>query len=174
MRLNSGEGNGASLAGRTSRNTARIDRTAHNVKFCRTFVWMIAVRVPPADERLPTAVSVPTAYRPCNNPAVCSSFVLYPTLAVGAVGILTSFTAGLSSPCVYPSAETIPRHLALATTSILTRALVVARRGAALGSTPRGRTCLTNGVSRPPVFDRRDHLLGGTFVREVLLSLDED
>ena len=35
---------------------------------------------------------VPTAYQLCNNPAVCSSFVLYPTLAVG---ILTSFTHGL-------------------------------------------------------------------------------
>jgi hypothetical protein len=65
---------------------ARVDRTARKVDICRTFVWMIAVIVAPADERLPTA------YRPCNNPAVCSSFVLYPTLAVGAVGILTSFT----------------------------------------------------------------------------------
>ena len=35
---------------------------------------------------------VPTEYQLCNNPAVCSSFVLYPTLAVG---ILTSFTHGL-------------------------------------------------------------------------------
>jgi predicted enzyme related to lactoylglutathione lyase len=40
---------------------------------------------------------VPTAYRPCNNPAVCSAFVLYPTLAVGAVGILTTFTGTLAS-----------------------------------------------------------------------------
>src|SRR5215203_5393590 len=44
---------------------------------------------------------VPTAYRPCNNPAVCSSFVLCPTLAVGAVGTLTSFTvANDRSPCI--------------------------------------------------------------------------
>jgi predicted enzyme related to lactoylglutathione lyase len=41
---------------------------------------------------------VPTAYRPCNNPAVCSSFVLDVTLAVGAVGILTAFT-GTSTSC---------------------------------------------------------------------------
>jgi hypothetical protein len=35
---------------------ARIDRTARKVDVCRTFVWMIAVIVPTADERLPTAV----------------------------------------------------------------------------------------------------------------------
>ena len=35
---------------------ARIDRTACKVDICSTFVWMIAVIVPPADERLPTAV----------------------------------------------------------------------------------------------------------------------
>ncbi len=70
----------------------RIDRTARKVGICRTFVWIIAVIVPPADERLPTAAM----YRPCNNPAVCSSFVLYPTLAVGAVGILTAFTGTLA------------------------------------------------------------------------------
>jgi hypothetical protein len=34
----------------------RIDRTAHKVDICRTLVWMIDVIVPPADERLPTAV----------------------------------------------------------------------------------------------------------------------
>jgi hypothetical protein len=32
--------------------------------------------------------------------------------AVGAVGILTSFTRGLSSPCVYPSAGATSMHLA--------------------------------------------------------------
>ena len=36
---------------------ARIDRTARKVDICRTFVLMIAVIVPSADERLPTAVS---------------------------------------------------------------------------------------------------------------------
>ena len=36
---------------------ARIDRTARKVDICRTFVWMIGVIVPPADEQLPTAVS---------------------------------------------------------------------------------------------------------------------
>jgi hypothetical protein len=35
---------------------ARIDRTARKVDICRTFVWIIAVIVSPADERLPTAV----------------------------------------------------------------------------------------------------------------------
>jgi hypothetical protein len=53
---------------------------------------MIAVIVPPADERLPTADLCTDRVPNCNNPAVCSSFVLYPTLTVGAVGILTSFT----------------------------------------------------------------------------------
>jgi len=36
---------------------ARIDRTARKVDICRTFVLIIAVTVPPADERSPTAVS---------------------------------------------------------------------------------------------------------------------
>jgi hypothetical protein len=43
MRLNSGEGNGDSLAGRTSQSTARIARTIGNVAFCRIFmrsVWL--------------------------------------------------------------------------------------------------------------------------------------
>ncbi len=53
-----------------------------------------------------------TAYRPCKNPAVCSSFVLDLTPAVGAVDIPASFTDGLSSLSVYPSARTTPRHLA--------------------------------------------------------------
>jgi len=49
-------------------NTARIARTARKVDICRTFVWMIAVIVPPADERLPTAIlctdRVPTVQEP--------------------------------------------------------------------------------------------------------------
>jgi hypothetical protein len=60
--------------------------------------------------RPPSYVS--TAYRPCNNPAICSSFVLPPTLAVGAVGILVSFTDGLLSLSVYPSAGAISMYLA--------------------------------------------------------------
>jgi hypothetical protein len=36
-------------------NTARIDRTVGNLAISRAFVWVIAVIVPPADERLPTA-----------------------------------------------------------------------------------------------------------------------
>ena len=38
MRLNRGEGNGASLAGRTSRNTDRIARIIDNMVICRIFV----------------------------------------------------------------------------------------------------------------------------------------
>jgi hypothetical protein len=56
MRLNCGEGNGVSLAGRTSQSTARIARTTGIAAVCRTFMRMIDVIVPPADERLPTAV----------------------------------------------------------------------------------------------------------------------
>jgi hypothetical protein len=56
MRLTCGEGNGVSLDGRTSQSIARIDRTVRKVDICRTFVRLIAVIVPPADERLPTAV----------------------------------------------------------------------------------------------------------------------
>jgi hypothetical protein len=55
-RLAYGEDNGVRLAGRTSQDTARIARTDRNVAFCRTFVRLIAVMVPPTDERLPTAV----------------------------------------------------------------------------------------------------------------------
>ena len=45
MRLNCGEGNGASLAGRTSRNTARITRTVRNVAFCRTLLRSVLLLV---------------------------------------------------------------------------------------------------------------------------------
>jgi hypothetical protein len=38
---------------------------------------------------------IPPAYRPSENMAFCRSFVLYPTPAVDAVGILASFTDGL-------------------------------------------------------------------------------
>jgi hypothetical protein len=37
MRLNGGEGNGVSLAGRTSQSISRIDRTVVNLAICRTF-----------------------------------------------------------------------------------------------------------------------------------------
>ena len=56
---------------------------------------MIAVIVPPADERLPTALvstdRVPTL---AITWRFCSSFVLYPTLAVGAVGIFRTSNDG--------------------------------------------------------------------------------
>jgi|SRR5215211_88487 hypothetical protein len=55
MRLNSGEGNGPSLAGRTSQSTARIDRTAMNVVICRTFWRSIPIALSTASEPLPTA-----------------------------------------------------------------------------------------------------------------------
>jgi hypothetical protein len=45
MRLNCGDDNGASLAGRTPRSTARIDRTAHNVAFCRIFSQAVLLLV---------------------------------------------------------------------------------------------------------------------------------
>jgi hypothetical protein len=45
MRLNSGEGIGASLAGRTSQSTARIARTVLNVAVCRTFVRAVLLWV---------------------------------------------------------------------------------------------------------------------------------
>jgi hypothetical protein len=47
---------------------ARIDRTARKVDICRTFMRMIAAIVPPADERLSTAVlctdRIPTVQEP--------------------------------------------------------------------------------------------------------------
>ena len=45
MRLNSGEGNDASLAGRTSRNTARIAHSAANIAICRIFLWLVLLGV---------------------------------------------------------------------------------------------------------------------------------
>jgi hypothetical protein len=49
-----------------------------------------------ARKRTPSTAVVSTDRIPtCKNPAICSSFVLDLTLAVGAVGILVSFTDGL-------------------------------------------------------------------------------
>jgi hypothetical protein len=42
MRLYCGEGNDASLAGRTSQDTDRITRTVFNVAVCRTFVRSVS------------------------------------------------------------------------------------------------------------------------------------
>jgi hypothetical protein len=44
------------FCGNVGQDTDRNARTASKVYICRTLVWMIAVIVPPADERLPTAV----------------------------------------------------------------------------------------------------------------------
>jgi hypothetical protein len=51
MRLACGEDNGVRFARRIPRNTDRTARTIVNVAICRTFVRMITVVVPPADER---------------------------------------------------------------------------------------------------------------------------
>jgi hypothetical protein len=45
VRLNRGEGHGASLAERTSQNTARIVRTVVNVSICRTFLRSVLLLV---------------------------------------------------------------------------------------------------------------------------------
>jgi hypothetical protein len=45
MRLNCGEGNGVSLAGRTPRSTARIARTLINAPVCRTFLRSVLMWV---------------------------------------------------------------------------------------------------------------------------------
>jgi hypothetical protein len=45
MRLTCVEGNGASLAGRTSQSTARIARTLINAPVCRTFLRSVLMWV---------------------------------------------------------------------------------------------------------------------------------
>jgi predicted enzyme related to lactoylglutathione lyase len=86
MRLNCGEGNGASLAGRTPQNTARIARTARNVAFSRTLLRSILniahrplSKVPPAD-------------RPSGNEPFCRVFSSPLGIAVDAVDTLATFT----------------------------------------------------------------------------------
>jgi len=45
MRLNCGEGNGVSLAGRTSQSTDRIARTAGDVAFSKAFLRAVLLLV---------------------------------------------------------------------------------------------------------------------------------
>ena len=75
MPLNCGEGKGDSLAGRTSRNTARIARTARkvlNFQGFRAGGTIMGYRPPVDRYRAPR--QVPTAYRPPRNVVFCKSF----------------------------------------------------------------------------------------------------
>ena len=58
---------------------------------------------PPVNRYQPLS-KVPSAYRPRKNVAFCGSFFLDLNPAVGAVGILTSFTDCLWTLSVYPPA----------------------------------------------------------------------
>jgi hypothetical protein len=57
MRLNCGEGNGASLAGRTSQNTARSARIVVDALILRAYRAVAIVLLSPAKEALPTAMT---------------------------------------------------------------------------------------------------------------------
>jgi hypothetical protein len=93
MRLNSGEGNGASLAGRTTRNTARIGRTVRKVLISRYFLRTI---LPQGIDRQWIVTERHGKYRPPRNVEFCRSFIFYPVPAVGAAGTLTTFTGTLA------------------------------------------------------------------------------
>ena len=73
-------------------NTARIARTAMIVVICRAFLRSVLLLVI-ARQWIITDRS--RKYRPPGNESFCRSFTLYTVPAVGAVGILTSFTDGL-------------------------------------------------------------------------------
>jgi hypothetical protein len=71
---------------RTSQSTARIDRTVRKVLISRDFVQAVLSWVSTASGPLPTA------NRLHENLLFCRSFSSSLVMAVGAVGILASFT----------------------------------------------------------------------------------
>src|SRR5215208_6330640 len=86
MRLNSGEGNGASLAGRTSRNTAR---TVRKVLISRYFLRAV---ISQGIDRQWIVTERHGTYRPPRNVEFCRSFIFDAVPAVGAADTLTTFT----------------------------------------------------------------------------------
>jgi hypothetical protein len=95
----------------TPQNTARIARTAGNTAVrgdkVRSVLTTIIARAGSFVARNPP---IATAYRTHQTLGLCGYFVPHPTLAVDAVGILDSFTDGLSSLSVYPSARATVMH----------------------------------------------------------------
>jgi hypothetical protein len=92
-------------------NNARIARTAGNTAVrgdkVRSVLTTIIARAGSFVARNPP---IATAYRTHQTLGLCGYFVPHPTLAVDAVGILDSFTDGLSSLSVYPSARATVMH----------------------------------------------------------------
>jgi hypothetical protein len=86
-------------------NTARIARTARKVDICRTFVWMMAIIVPPADERLLTAVISTDRIPTVQEPGGLQVF-RFLSDSCGRCGRYFPWAvpSSLSSPCVYSSA----------------------------------------------------------------------
>jgi len=104
MRLNCGEGNGVSLAGRTSQSTDRIARIIVNMGICRAFLRSVLPCVIDGHGMDTDRKKVPLAYRSRRNVAICNSFVLDLTLAVDAVDTFPAFTYGLLITLyMYPS-----------------------------------------------------------------------
>jgi hypothetical protein len=93
MRLNCGEGNGVSLAGRTSQSIARIARITVNVAICRTFLRAVLY---PAIARSRLVIvrpdHLPPAYRLHRNMAICRYFSFVMVTAVDAGDTFPSFT----------------------------------------------------------------------------------
>ena len=107
MRLNCGEGNGASLARRTSQSTDRIARTLINAPVCRAFLRSVFTAITLVGSSIARISQIATAYRPGGNRLFSRSFSSVMVTAVGAVAILASFTmAYRRSPCILLPVET--------------------------------------------------------------------
>ena len=76
-------------------NTARIDRTVGNTAISRDFVRAVLSRVSTARGWLSTAVPSTDRLLTAWNPLFSRSFSWVMAAAVGAVGILVSFSDGL-------------------------------------------------------------------------------
>jgi hypothetical protein len=97
---------------KTHQNTDRIARIVCKVHICRSFLRSVFTNIIIHVRDLSPALTNSDRGLTYRNRRFSGSFALHLTLAVGAVGILTSFTDALSLPSVYPSAGTTSMHLA--------------------------------------------------------------
>jgi hypothetical protein len=80
---------------KTWQNTARIARIIDNMGICSTFVRSVFTNIITHEEVYRPHLTHSDRGLTHRNRRFSGSFALHLTLAVGAVGILTSFTAGL-------------------------------------------------------------------------------
>jgi hypothetical protein len=85
MLPNCGEGNGVSLARRTSQNTARIARTVGNLAISRAFSRTVSLLV---IDRNRMGTDRPRKYRPLENIAFCRRFCYIKETAVDTGDVL--------------------------------------------------------------------------------------